>query len=135
MRPVSSVWSYFITDKIGKKKIATCRYCSKKYSFPNATKMAKHISECVKRPLEFTFLEVLEGTNYEVIASEPVLSDLTCFILDVAAALPTDASNLINVVLSDVESTSSTTSTYFVPQVIQEPVKKNSINTNLTLIQ
>ena len=58
---------------------------------------------------------VLEGMNYEVIAKEPVLSDLTNFMPDVANASSTDASNLTNVVLSDVESTSSTALTYFVP--------------------
>lgn len=51
VRPTSSVWTHFIEFRSGNKKTANCKYCAKKYLAPNATKMAKHLEVCKRKPV------------------------------------------------------------------------------------
>lgn len=113
MRPISSVWSHFTKEENGRKKTAVCRYCHKRYMFPNATKMTKHIEKCLKKPLDMAFSftsqpEVIPCIEYENAAiPDPDLTGLENPVVIDNWNVSTNSSN--------VESTSS--SVYCVPQV------------------
>lgn len=52
VRPISEVWAHFTVGETvgGKRGPAVCKYCNSSYAFPNATRLSKHIAQCVKCP-------------------------------------------------------------------------------------
>lgn len=46
-KPKDKIWQYFIKKN---DNSVECKFCQKKYKFPNVTKMKKHISGCEKCP-------------------------------------------------------------------------------------
>lgn len=51
MKPKSLVHSYFNKTERGSNQLTySCKYCDKKYTVINATKMTKHILKCIKCP-------------------------------------------------------------------------------------
>ncbi|XP_037505903.1 uncharacterized protein LOC119382269 [Rhipicephalus sanguineus] len=52
VRAISEVWVHFTVGETvgGKRGPAVCKYCNSSYAFPNATRLSKHIAQCVKYP-------------------------------------------------------------------------------------
>ncbi|KAK3873263.1 hypothetical protein Pcinc_021713 [Petrolisthes cinctipes] len=51
-RPTSEIWSHYSVVRNAMKTVVFCKYCSQKYSHPNATKMKIHIVKCERCPGE-----------------------------------------------------------------------------------
>lgn len=51
-RPKGSIWKQFLQefDDAGNVKEVTCKFCTAKYAFPNATRMTRHLTNCEKCP-------------------------------------------------------------------------------------
>ena len=78
VRPISAVWTHFISYHYNNKKRAKCKYCNKQYLVPNATKMAKHLEVCRRKPMIVSvpiFPSAEEDTDdpSAIIGSEEVL--------------------------------------------------------------